>query len=346
MWIAILAGFIFGGVMAYARVNRYDTISGMAIMKDWTAAKTMGLAIGIGAILIALVVELGLGSYHVKPLLIGGAVWGGLMFGFGMAVLGYCPGTLAISAGQGSLDAVVGILGGLAGGLTFTVLEPLLSPFLGPDLGPQSLYNSAVESGLGFHAFLLLFSGIVIYCVFAVHRAEKSKDRTWILAGTVIAILNAGLMLDAVAGRPIGASTAYPYIADVITGTTDNEYFRKIQSPGLWEVWFLLGSALAGSIYAAVTGTFEVRLVHDRWRELKGDSSERRIAWAFVGGFALLFGARMAGGCTSGHILSGGMQLAKSGMVFAAFAFAAFILTGKLFYRRKQGAPQSEYTTT
>lgn len=54
--------------------------------------------------------------------------------------------------------------------------------------------------------------------------------------------------------------------------------------------------------------------------------------FGFIGGFLLIFGARMAGGCTSGLILSGGMQLAKSGLIFEAFVFVAFILTGKLFY--------------
>ena len=217
--------------------------------------------------------------------------------------------------------------------------QPLLSPFLGPDLGPQSLYRSSAETGIGFQAFLLLFSGIVIFCVVAVHRAEKSKDRRWIVAGTSIALLNTVLMLDNASGRPIGASTAYPYVADIVTGTTENQYFETIHVPGLWEVWFLLGSGIAGSIYAATSGTFEFRLIHDRWLELKGNSGRHRAIWAFFGGFALLFGARMAGGCTSGHILSGGMQLAMSGMVFAAFAFTAFLLTGKLFYRGKVSAP-------
>jgi uncharacterized membrane protein YedE/YeeE len=59
------------------------------------------------------------------------------------------------------------------------------------------------------------------------------------------------------------------------------------------------------------------------------------IAVVFFG-FVLIFGARMADGCTSGLILSGGMQLAKSGLIFAAFGFIAFILTGKLFYSQAQ----------
>jgi uncharacterized membrane protein YedE/YeeE len=43
----------------------------------------------------------------------------------------------------------------------------------------------------------------------------------------------------------------------------------------------------------------------------------------------------MAGGCTSGHILSGGMQMAVSSLVFGFFVFAAFLVTGKLFYKHK-----------
>lgn len=329
---AVLAGLVFGGFMANAGVNQFDKISGMAVMKDWTAAKTMGMAIGVGAILISLVVEFGPADYHVKPLLMGGVVWGGLVFGFGMAVLGYCPGTLAISAGHGSLDAVVGIIGGLVGGLVFTLLQPAMQPLLGPDLGAVSLFNAIGEYTLPYHLFTILFSAVVIFCVFAIHKREGTTDKRWIVTGVALALLNMVLMLDSVAGRPIGASTAYPYLADVLTGTTDSNYFADIQEPGNWEVWFLLGSLLAGAAHAFLTKTFEMRLIHDRWKELKGDAPRKRILWAFIGGFALLFGARMAGGCTSGHILSGGMQIAKSGMVFVAFTFIAFLLTGKLFY--------------
>jgi uncharacterized membrane protein YedE/YeeE len=53
-----------------------------------------------------------------------------------------------------------------------------------------------------------------------------------------------------------------------------------------------------------------------------------------VGGFYLIFGARLAGGCTSGHILSGGMQLALSSLLFAGVAIAAFLTMGYFFYRK------------
>jgi len=67
----------------------------------------------------------------------------------------------------------------------------------------------------------------------------------------------------------------------------------------------------------------------------KGNSVPKRLIWSFVGGFILIIGARMAGGCTSGHILSGGMQLSVSSLVFAVFVFAGLLVAGKYFYKQK-----------
>ena len=53
-----------------------------------------------------------------------------------------------------------------------------------------------------------------------------------------------------------------------------------------------------------------------------------------LGGFILIIGARMAGGCTSGHILSGGMQFAFSSMFFSIFVFAGLLITGRYFYKK------------
>ncbi len=332
MIAALIFGFAFGALIQHARVNRNDVIAGMAVLEDFTAAKTMGLAIGIGMVLLALEVELGLATYHVKPVIMGGLIWGGLVFGFGMAVLGYCPGTLSISAGQGALDAWVGIAGGLLGGLAFTLLQPAMQPLLGPDLGPISLYSRIGEYNLAFLLLTLVIAAIVIWGIFAVHKKERRTDRKWIVSGMGLALLNGLLILDATTGRLIGASTSYPYVADVIASVTENVYFRKIQGSGHWELFFLAGALLAGLTFALVNKQFELRLIHSRWEKYKGPKPARRILWSLIGGFTLIFGARMAGGCTSGLILSGGMQLARSGLLFAAFSFVAFILTGKLFY--------------
>ena len=61
----------------------------------------------------------------------------------------------------------------------------------------------------------------------------------------------------------------------------------------------------------------------------------KRYAVAFLGGFVVLYGARLAGGCTSGHMMSGMMQTALSGYLFAAGAFAAAVPTALMLYREE-----------
>jgi len=78
---AIIAGLIFGLALQYAHGNKFNTISGMATLEDFTMGKVMGFAIGLGFILISIEVGLGWAEYHVKPLNLSGNIIGGLIFG-------------------------------------------------------------------------------------------------------------------------------------------------------------------------------------------------------------------------------------------------------------------------
>ena len=333
--LILLFGFLFGSILQYARLNKYDTISGMAILTDLTVAKAIAAAIGFGAFLINLEVSLGFAGYHIKPFLSGGIVAGGLIFGIGMAILGYCPGTLAISLGEGSLDALFGIIGGLLGGLIFTLVLPSIKGLLGPDLGKISLYSLLGGDSLIFYLVLFLVGLLFIALSFYLDRREESRDYKWLYAGIALAILNSLVFLKSATNRPIGASTTYPYIADLLTGTTQNNYFQKIRIPGHWEFIFLSGAFLAGLLLSLIKKEFRLVLLHSNWKKYRGGDSKHRIGWALTGGFILIFGARMAGGCTSGHILSGGMQLAISSLTFAVFVFAGLLITGRIFYKQK-----------
>ena len=71
------------------------------------------------------------------------------------------------------------------------------------------------------------------------------------------------------------------------------------------------------------------------WRANFGDSVMKRYAAAFLAGFIVLYGARLAGGCTSGHMMSGIMQTALSGYLFAAGAFLAGIPTALYLFRKE-----------
>lgn len=330
----LIFGFIFGAILQYASLNKYNVISGLAVLENFAVAKAIALAIGVGSILLTLEIGMGFASYHIKPLLLGGIVLGGLLFGAGMAILGYCPGTLAISLGEGSVDALIGILGGLLGGLIFTLFQPSIAGLLGPDLGSISL-QSLSGSNAVFYLLSFILSGLFIAVSFWLHKKDQTKDYKWLYAGIALAFLNAIIFLTATFDRPIGASTAFPYAADLLSGTTENSYFEKIKNSGNWQLIFLTGALLAGFIFSILKREFKWVLIHSNWEKFKGSSKTKRIIWAFIGGFVLILGARIAGGCTSGHILSGGMQLALSSMLFAVFTFAGLLITGKLFYHKK-----------
>jgi len=334
MTITILIfGFLFGAILQYASLNKYNVISGLATLDNFAVAKAIAVAIGIGAILLTFEIELGLASYHVKPLMLGGVIIGGLLFGVGMAILGYCPRTLAISLGEGSVDALVGIIGALVGGFIYTLILPSISGILGPNLGNISLH-SLMGTGTVFYIVTFILAVIFIAVSFWLHKIDKVKDLKWLYSGIALAILNPIIFLAATFNRPIGASTAFPYVADLLTGLTQNDYFTKIETPGNWELIFLAGAFLAGLIISLIKKDFKITLIHNNWEKFKGSSINKRIIWAFVGGFILIIGARMAGGCTSGHILSGGMQIAISSLLFAVFTFVGLLVTGKFFYKK------------
>jgi uncharacterized membrane protein YedE/YeeE len=182
---------------------------------------------------------------------------------------------------------------------------------------------------------VFLFGALFIAIAFFVHKIEKVTDRTWIFAGVALAVLNCIIFLKVGMDRQLGASTAFPYLANLISGNTDNEYFTKSIKPGSWELIFLGGAMLAGLVISLIRKDFKIRLIHSNWERYKGNNAGKRILWAMFGGFILIFGARMAGGCTSGHVISGGMQLAVSSMIFAIFVFAGLLITGRLFYNKR-----------
>ncbi len=329
-----LFGSAFGLIIQYASLNKYNVISAQSELKNNTVLKTILLTIGIGAILLSVIIGFNLASFHVKPFVLGGVVFGGLIFGSGMAILGYCPGTLAISVGEGSLDALVGIIGGLFGGLFFTILLPNIQWLIGLNLGKISLFSAIGDYHIIYYTTVSAISIILIYFSFLINKKEKNTNKKWIVSGVLLAFLNSIVFLSATTNRPIGASTSFPYIADILSTTTNNTYFSKISTPGNWEMIFLFGAMIAAFIVSVIKKEFKFRLIYSNWEKQKGSSKIKRIIWAFVGGFILIFGARMAGGCTSGHIISGGMQLALSSFVFAIFMFVGLVITGKLFFSK------------
>jgi len=124
--LGLLFGVVFGFLLQKGGVTLYDVILGQLLLVDFTVVKVMLSAILVGMIGVHAMRAAGLVRLHVRAGSFGSTVVGGLIFGAGFAVLGYCPGTAAGAAGSGALDAAVGMAGIVIGAGIFARLYPAL----------------------------------------------------------------------------------------------------------------------------------------------------------------------------------------------------------------------------
>jgi len=156
-------------------------------------------------------------------------------------------------------------------------------------------------------------------------------------------ILMSGLLLMTFsifgADRPIGASTYVPFFSGLVFDLDPEKYtyLKEVKNAGSWEGIMLLGSLFGGFIVSVfLTKTFRLSLVPTGWRIYKNNSISSRLFWSFVSGFTMIIGARLAGGCTSGHFMSGMSQIAISSMIFGTVVMISLLITGRLFYKREE----------
>jgi hypothetical protein len=120
-------GILFGFLLQKGGATKYDIIIGQLLLSDFTVLKIMLSAVLTGMIGIYLMKTLGWVELNPKSGSMGSNIIGGLIFGVGFAVLGYCPGTIAGAIGNGYLDALAGGLAGiLIGSGIFAALYPRL----------------------------------------------------------------------------------------------------------------------------------------------------------------------------------------------------------------------------
>jgi uncharacterized membrane protein YedE/YeeE len=110
------------------------------------------------------------------------------------------------------------------------------------------------------------------------------------------------------------------------------EYFIRYLPKFDWQLMFVIGICVGSLIAAVWSGSFKWQGVPDMWAERFGTSSLKRGIVAFIGGIIAMFGARLAGGCPSGHGLSGVSQLAVSGLIAMIFFFVGGIIMTRLIY--------------
>lgn len=156
-------------------------------------------------------------------------------------------------------------------------------------------------------------------------------------ARTLLAVASgvAVLVVTAIVLRQIfGQSTTYSWLVGKLF-LPDYAYTAEVSKTIGWEPLTDIGVMFGGLICALfITQRFTALrpVIPPSWRNRFGPSQRKRAIGAFSGSFLVLFGARMAGGCTSGHTLSGGVQLALSAWLFTATMVISMFVTARLVY--------------
>lgn len=144
----------------------------------------------------------------------------------------------------------------------------------------------------------------------------------------------------AIVNKPIGASSAYASLAGLAgrvvapRHTASLKYFSDNPPMIGWSILFVLGTILGAWLAVLGSGDFTGRYLQDMWVARFGaDSHALRTVFALMGGVLLAFGARIAGGCTSGHGISGTLQLSVGSWVSVLCFFIGGIAVAMPLYR-------------
>lgn len=188
----------------------------------------------------------------------------------------------------------------------------------------------------------------------------ETNRSTWLRDGLLLGTI---FLLAVWQVKPLGVSTQFVILdgivwnaisPDLITEdnnsgeySSTNAYLNKsggkyasLVARPLSYGFILVLSMLAGGFVSGKISRGKVtaadKVAPKVWRDRFGNSAWKRYAFAFLAGFLALFGARLAGGCTSGHMMSGMMQTSLSGYLFAAGAFATGIPLAMLIFNSKK----------
>jgi len=171
--LGLVAGLIFGFLLQRGAVNRYRVILGQFLWANHTMLRVMLTAIVVGAIGIFAMHQLWGVALHLKAAQILANAVGGVIFGIGMAILGYCPGTSIAAMGDGSRHAIFGVLGMLVGAALYAELYPAMNNSIlkVADLGKTTLPEATSLSPWVF----ILITAVIAAVVF---RLLRGRDLT------------------------------------------------------------------------------------------------------------------------------------------------------------------------
>lgn len=170
--------------------------------------------------------------------------------------------------------------------------------------------------------------GLVFFLAVLLVKPIGVSTQFVILDGIIGSAINAELVTE----TDEGYTSTNAYLAK-----SKGKYAKSVANPMNYSFIFVL--AMMGGAFASTMArgglSRDERTMPALWRANFGDNPMTRYLVAFLGGFIVLYGARLAGGCTSGHMMSGMMQTALSGYIFAAGAFLAAVPVARFMFKKE-----------
>ncbi|KAI9095851.1 hypothetical protein DFS34DRAFT_165271 [Phlyctochytrium arcticum] len=361
----LLVGTAFGFVLEKTKVYEPSIIIDQMLLQKFTMVQ-MFLTATAGGMLIMSTLEavgyfkrspknpIGLGLNKLGGL--GGNLIGGVILGSGMSLSGACPGTVLVQLGAGVRSAWAVMAGALFASSIYGYLLRWINTSF-PRFAQKGKSSPTLDQQFGIK-YTSLAIGATIVCVAglrflnstfpwtsespylysnATHLTFDSiksiptaaKTLAWspVIGGICVALIQGTSLLTC--GQPLGASSAYVEAASLIVTSVDKKWRERAP----YYASFLGSNSImmaAGMVAGGALSTF-----------LSGASSHAKIGFLntpsgaianFAGGALLLFGARLAGGCTSGHGISGMAQLGLPSIVTVIGMFAGGIVTAFAVY--------------
>jgi uncharacterized membrane protein YedE/YeeE len=173
----------------------------------------------------------------------------------------------------------------------------------------------------------------------AATEAAQQVSGTWspYVAGSLIGVLVC--LTFYFSSEPVGASSFYATVSGLIgkaiapNHTLRLQYFKENPPKVNWEFAFVLAAVLGSAAAALSGGEFAITGLPRMWVTQYGEGSwAQYAAISFFGGVLMAFGARLAGGCTSGHGISGAAQLSVSSWISLIFFFIGGVIAIRFIY--------------
>jgi hypothetical protein len=158
------------------------------------------------------------------------------------------------------------------------------------------------------------------------------------IAGICIGLLS--ILAFVLSDRPIGCSTAFVKTQGLIERcfrgekVGNKEYYQKVTPRVDWQFMIIPGIIIGAFLSSFLSGSFAIGIVPPLWADRFGDTPALRILVALAGGILLGVGSRWAGGCTSGHGISGTLQLSVGSILSALCFFIGGIATAMILFGR------------